>query len=152
MESKGTNADMAISLDIDTNSETLIEKINFFITKIDHNVKDREYNKFSNELEKCIRKYSKYINSELVKQLKKFSKKNITAKFILGCIYHFGYGVVQDYRKACFIYELSADKGNSLSQNNLGIMYQSGLGKIQDHKKMKKIKKKHIKISIRRET
>ena len=44
-------------------------------------------------------------------------------------------GVVQDYIKAVEWYQKSAERGNSIAQNNLGYMYENGQGVIQNYTK-----------------
>jgi len=46
----------------------------------------------------------------------------------LGYLYRLGEGVSRDYNEALRLLRLSADQGNSLSQNNLASMYENGIG------------------------
>ena len=57
------------------------------------------------------------------------------AQFDLGLMYHFGYGVPQDYQEAIKWFRKAAEQGLVASQFNLGIMYDKGYGVPQDHKK-----------------
>jgi TPR repeat protein len=52
---------------------------------------------------------------------------------MMGYMYRYGQGVVQDYAQALHWYRLSADQGNARAQNNLGVMYRLGLGTPQDY-------------------
>ena len=51
-----------------------------------------------------------------------------TAQFLLGGMYYYGYGVVQDYREAVKWWTLAAQQGYAKAQYNLGLMYHDGEG------------------------
>ncbi len=53
----------------------------------------------------------------------------------LGDLYYYGYGVVQDYRRAVEWYRKAAEQGNASGQCNLGFMYTSGYGVTKDYSK-----------------
>ena len=55
------------------------------------------------------------------------------AEFMLGAMYNFGQGVLQDYERASLWYRKAADQGVAGAQYNLGIMYDTGQGVAQDH-------------------
>ncbi|HZF36638.1 MAG TPA: tetratricopeptide repeat protein [Candidatus Angelobacter sp.] len=55
------------------------------------------------------------------------------AEFMLGAMYNFGQGVLQDYGRAGLWYRKAADQGVAGAQYNLGIMYDTGQGVEQDH-------------------
>ena len=54
------------------------------------------------------------------------------AEFMLGALYNFGEGVLQDYARASLWYR-KADQGVAEAQYNLGVMYDTGQGVTQDH-------------------
>jgi TPR repeat protein len=55
------------------------------------------------------------------------------AEFMLGAMYNFGEGVLQDYARASLWYRKAADQGVAGAQYNLGVMYDTGQGVTQDH-------------------
>lgn len=55
------------------------------------------------------------------------------AQYHLGSMYHFGIGVLKDYKEAVKWYQLAAEQGNAEAQFNLGIMYAKGEGVLQDN-------------------
>lgn len=55
------------------------------------------------------------------------------AEFMLGAMYQFGEGVLQDYVRAGLWYRKAADRGVAAAQYNLGVMYDTGQGVAQDH-------------------
>lgn len=55
------------------------------------------------------------------------------AEFMLGAMYNFGQGVLQDYERAGLWYRKAADQGVAGAQYNLGIMYDTGQGVTNDH-------------------
>lgn len=57
------------------------------------------------------------------------------AEFVLGAMYHFGAGVLQDHVRAGIWYRKAADQGVAGAQYNLGVMYDTGQGVPQDHAK-----------------
>ena len=52
-------------------------------------------------------------------------------------MYHYGYGVEQDYARAMEWYEKAATSGNPSAMNNIGYMYEYGQGVEQDYAKAK---------------
>jgi TPR repeat protein len=50
-------------------------------------------------------------------------------------MYHYGYDMKQSDKKAFEYYQLSADQGLDVAQNNLGIMYQIGYGVEKSYQK-----------------
>ena len=50
------------------------------------------------------------------------------AQFELGCMYHDGYGVRQDYLEAATWYRRAAEQGHASGQFNLGLMHWLGVG------------------------
>ncbi len=48
------------------------------------------------------------------------------AQFKLGCMYHDGYGVLQDYLEAAKWYRLAGEQGHAGGQFNLGLMHWLG--------------------------
>ena len=43
-------------------------------------------------------------------------------------MYHYGYGIKQDYTEAMKWYRKASDLGNDWSMNRIGILYRDGLG------------------------
>ena len=54
------------------------------------------------------------------------------AQFELGCMYHDGYGVHQDYVEAAKWFRRAADQGDEKAQFALGLSYFHGQGVAQD--------------------
>ena len=52
-------------------------------------------------------------------------------------MYYKGEGIRQDYEKAFYWYEKSANQGLAMAQNNLGAMYYNGRG-VRQNKKVAK--------------
>jgi uncharacterized protein len=50
-----------------------------------------------------------------------------------GVLYEEGQGVPQDYAEAVKWFQLAADQGLAIAQNNLGAMYYNGQGVPQDY-------------------
>ena len=59
---------------------------------------------------------------------------DVTAQFILGECYFYGWGVDQDYKQAVEWYKKAAEQGNAIAQCNLGYCYDVGRGVEQDYK------------------
>ena len=55
------------------------------------------------------------------------------AQFELGCMYHDGYGVRQDYPEAARWYRRAAEQGHPGGQFNLGLMHWLGVGAPHDY-------------------
>ena len=55
------------------------------------------------------------------------------AQFELGCMYHDGYGVRQDYVEAAKWYRHAAEQGHAGGQFNLGLMHWLGVGAPHDY-------------------
>jgi len=55
------------------------------------------------------------------------------AQFELGCMYHDGYGVRQDYLEAAAWYRRAAEQGHPGGQFNLGLMHWLGVGASHDY-------------------
>ena len=55
------------------------------------------------------------------------------AQFELGCMYHDGYGVHQDYLEAATWYRRAAEQGHAGGQFNLGLMHWLGVGAPHDY-------------------
>jgi len=53
---------------------------------------------------------------------------NGDAAFIIGLMYATGRGVRQSYAEAAQWYQVAADDGQDVAENNLGLMYASGVG------------------------
>jgi TPR repeat protein len=53
----------------------------------------------------------------------------------LGIIYHYGYGVAQDYGTAREWFQKAADKGDAVAMVYLGSLYENGHGVVQDYAK-----------------
>jgi hypothetical protein len=51
----------------------------------------------------------------------------------IGNLYHFGWGVSQDYTTAREWYEKAAAQGNADAQFQLGVLYQLGRGVPENH-------------------
>ncbi|WP_052122847.1 SEL1-like repeat protein [Gallibacterium anatis] len=97
---------------------------------------------FNNNIKTCIDSYdrNKPLNTlELAAKpcLAAENSNNSEVQWRLGILYDWGKGVPQDYQKAKYYYELSANQGNSTAQVSLGMLYQSGLGVSQDYQKAK---------------
>ena len=58
---------------------------------------------------------------------------NADAQFELGCMYHDGYGVRQDYLEAAKWYLRAAEQGHASGQFNLGLMHWLGVGATHDY-------------------
>ena len=59
---------------------------------------------------------------------------NADAQFVLGVMYKYGQGVVQDHKEAVKWFRLAAAQGDEFSQYNLGLMYDNGQGVVEDPK------------------
>lgn len=70
--------------------------------------------------------------SNSIERIKELTTKantgDATAQNDLGCAYHNGDGVSQDYAMAMQWYLKSAAQGNYYAQKNLGILYRYGYG------------------------
>lgn len=51
---------------------------------------------------------------------------NATAQALVGTMYYYGYGLIQDYKKALFWYKLAAESGEVSAQATLGRMHYLG--------------------------
>jgi TPR repeat protein len=78
--------------------------------------------------------WNKDIDLEKVYQEIK-DEKNGSVWYILGYMYHSGYGVEQNYSKALEYYLLSAEQNNAFAQLYLGLMYNNGIGVEQNYSK-----------------
>ena len=58
---------------------------------------------------------------------------NATAQFVLGMMYNYGQGVVQDYKEAMKWSRLAAAQGDVDAQYMLGEMYDLGQGVVQNN-------------------
>ena len=58
---------------------------------------------------------------------------NATAQFVLGMMYNYGQGVVQDYKEAMKWSRLAAAQGDVDAQYMLGEMYDLGQGVVQNY-------------------
>jgi uncharacterized protein len=67
----------------------------------------------------------------------------------LGWLYQNGQGVVQDYTKACDLFQKAADAGNTDAMSNLGALYRDGLGFAQDYDKAREWFQKAIDAATR---
>ncbi|NKB81429.1 MAG: sel1 repeat family protein [Nitrospirales bacterium] len=56
-----------------------------------------------------------------------------SAQNMLGYMYRYGQGTLQDYAEARQWYRRAADQGNPTAQNNLGMMHRLGLGGAQNY-------------------
>lgn len=73
---------------------------------------------------------------ESVSKLEKEAEQGSAyAQAMLGLMYHAGYGVKQDYKKAKDYLELAAEQGVADAQYTLGMMYAKGQGVESDSKK-----------------
>jgi TPR repeat protein len=77
----------------------------------------------------------KYEHAKDTQAHRDLATKNPEAMFILGVMYHFGYGVSQNYAEAKKCYETAANKNYAQAQYSLGNMYFNGEGVEQDYKK-----------------
>ena len=59
---------------------------------------------------------------------------DVTAQFILGECYYYGWGVEQDYKQAVAWYRKAANQSYARAQCNLGVCYYNGEGVDQDYK------------------
>ena len=59
---------------------------------------------------------------------------DVTAQFILGECYYYGWGVEQDYKQAVAWFIKAAEQGYAYAQCNLGVCYGYGQGVEQDNK------------------
>ena len=57
------------------------------------------------------------------------------AQKMLGTMYQFGHGVIEDHKAALEWYRLSAIQGNNDGQHGLGVMYMQGIATIADNTK-----------------
>ena len=60
---------------------------------------------------------------------------NAFAMYDLGLLYKNGWGVAQDYSKACEWFQKAADANNTDAMSNLGSLYQNGWGVARDYRK-----------------
>ena len=84
------------------------------------------YCKTSEETEAEKRRIKLYTSSA--------ENNDVTAQFILGECYYYGWGVEQDYKQAVVWYRKAAEQGDTTAQCNLGVCYDNGLGVEQDYK------------------
>ena len=84
------------------------------------------YCKTSEETEAEKRRIKLYTSSA--------ENNDVTAQFILGECYYYGWGVEQDYKQAVVWYRKAAEQGDATAQCNLGVCYDNGQGVEQDHK------------------
>ena len=84
------------------------------------------YCKTSEETETEKRRIKLYTSSA--------ENNDVTAQFILGECYYYGWGVEQDYKQAVVWYRKAAEQGDATAQCNLGVCYDNGQGVEQDHK------------------
>ncbi len=69
------------------------------------------------------KKYAKAYNGFL-----KAANEGTIAKFNIGFMHEFGFGVKKDIKKAIFFYRMSANDGYAVAQNSLGNAYLKGIG------------------------
>jgi hypothetical protein len=67
-------------------------------------------------------------NSPIEKLKKDAFNGDLNAQLMLGLDYDFGTGVNQNYSEAARWYQLAANRGNPIAQNNLGRFFQYGVG------------------------
>ena len=84
------------------------------------------YCKTSEETEVEERRIKTYTSSA--------ENNDITAQFILGECYYYGWGVEQDYKQAVEWYRKAAEQGDARAQCSLGYCYCAGQGVEQDYK------------------
>ena len=84
------------------------------------------YCKTSEETETEKRRIKLYTSSA--------ENNDVTAQFILGECYYYGWGVEQDYKQAVVWYRKAAEQGDATAQYNLGYCYAVGQGVEQDYK------------------
>ena len=60
---------------------------------------------------------------------------NSDAQYLLGVMYQYGEGVIEDDKEAVRWYRMAAMQGGAFAQFNLGQMYYTGEGVIEDNKK-----------------
>ena len=93
------------------------------------------YNKNNSEVANRDPKLSAWYNKQNNKQeeklnesLKKAKQGDARAQYILGLMYDYGQGAVQDYTQALNWYRKSAEQGVADAQYSLGVMYDNGKG------------------------
>ena len=64
---------------------------------------------------------------------KRAAQGDAEAQALLGSMYHWGWGVPQDYPEALKWYRLAAAQGEADAQSSLGFMYHQGEGVPQDY-------------------
>ena len=84
------------------------------------------YCKTSEETEAEERRIKTYTSSA--------ENNDVTAQFILGECYYYGWGVEQDYKQAVAWYKKAAEQGYARAQSNFGYCYDVGQGVEQDYK------------------
>ena len=77
-------------------------------------------------------------DSNKYKELVEYLTKNLNYDkdgfyaYVLGNCFYYGKGIEQDYEKAVYYYELAANQGFAVAQNNLAICFLKGEGVSQD--------------------
>ena len=61
--------------------------------------------------------------------------RHFEARFYLGVMYFYAYGVEKDETKAASLFQDLAEQGHTKAQHNLGVMYLQGHGVPKDYEK-----------------
>ena len=84
---------------------------------------------FAEDAERGLYEYKKGNYSEAASIWRRLAdRKDSTAQFYLGRMYHLGEGVPADLEKAAAWYRKAADTGNPYAQGNLAVLYAYGRG------------------------
>ena len=95
------------------------------------------------DLEKGITAYRSGDYATALEELQPLAEaSNSHAQSIVGTMYYYGDGTVQDYSQAFTWYKKAADQGHALAQFSLGWMYNKGQGTPQDYQQAVKWFKK----------
>lgn len=57
---------------------------------------------------------------------------NVDAQYVMGTLYHYGYGKPHDEKQAAVWFRRAADQGNAAAQYYLGLIYEKGEGVPRD--------------------
>ena len=89
---------------------------------------------YAADFSKGAEAYNKRAFREALQEFKPLALQgDILSQFILGEMYEYGRGVVQDHAEAVHWYKLSSDQGNAFAQQALGNMYLFGKGVEQSY-------------------
>ena len=86
------------------------------------------------DLSKGLAAYDRGDYATAVRELEPLAiRGNAEAQYVLGCWYHKGHGVIQNYEIAVQLFSLAAEQGFSLAMVSLAAIYGDGRGVTQDY-------------------